>query len=291
MITMFDLQIREHFLNKNFDRGRSTRIRQIVIHHNAAHGQDPYQTWQTREASAHYQVWGDGRIDQLVHLNDVAWHAHEANPYTVGIEHENSSTGGNWPIGDPGLHASAKLVGYLCYKLGLGVPAYLRNITTHRKIETDGIGFDSYTACPGPYFIRILETPNHWYWAEAKKAYYRARGGFITPSPTAEKIYQGMGVPGLIRQGSGQYLGLITGPAESHGGANAEEHEIVKALQRRLIACGFVPGFTNPYSTWADGKFEEATRQAVIRFQKKHMPGTTYWGQVWYDDWKKLFNL
>lgn len=106
-----------------------------------------------------------------------------------------------------------------------------------------------------------------------------------------EKIYQGANVPDLIREGSGQYLGLISGPAASHGGVNADEQRIVRMLQRRLIDCGFVPGVRNPRTAWADGKFTKPTKDAVTRFQLKHMPGTKYFGQVWADDWKKLFNL
>lgn len=293
MSNLYDLQIHDHFLNKNFESGRSASIREIVIHHNAGHGVDPYQTWQTREASAHYQVWGNGRIDQLVKLSDTAWHAHEANAYSIGIEHENSAVGGDWPIADGALHASAKLVGYLCAKYNLGTPTYKKNVTSHHLVETDGVGIDSGTACPGPYFLRILGNATHWYWTEARNAYNHAHGSTPAPPPTPShsKIYQGASVPSLIRQGSGQYLGLITGPNNSHGGYNASERPIIKMLQQRLIACGFVPGVTNTNSSWADGIFERPTADAVTRFQKKHMPGTQYYGQVWFDDWKKLFSL
>lgn len=105
------------------------------------------------------------------------------------------------------------------------------------------------------------------------------------------KIYQGEPVPNLIRKGSGQCLGLISGPNHVHGGVNAEEQHIVKMLQQRLIACGFVPGVTNVHADWADGRFEEPTKRAVRRFQENKMPNTQFWGQVWYDDWNRLFNL
>lgn len=110
------------------------------------------------------------------------------------------------------------------------------------------------------------------------------------PKPGA-KLYQGQPVPALIRQGSGQYLGLITGPNASHGGAILSERPIVKMLQQRLIVCNYVPGHTNPNDGWADGVFEQPTADAVARFQRAHMPGTKYFGQVWFDDWQKLFNL
>lgn len=122
--------------------------------------------------------------------------------------------------------------------------------------------------------------------------------GSSTPTPTAPKpppagakIYQASPVPALIAKGTNRYFGLITGPANSLGGATPDEHRYVTMIQRRLIACGFVPGVTSTSSPWADGRFEQATADAVSRFQHAKMPGTTWFGQVWYDDWTKLFNL
>lgn len=89
---------------------------------------------------------------------------------------------------------------------------------------------------------------------------------------------------------AGDYFGLITGPNQSHGGFSASERIWVKAIQQRLIKKGYVPGVTDINSGWADGVFEQATADAVTRFQKKEMPGTTFFGQVWSDDWRKLFS-
>lgn len=188
---LYDLTFRDHLIDRNYTPGRREPIRRIVIHHNAGHGHDPRATWTTggREASAHYQVWGDGRkvpVDQIVRDGDEAWHAHEANADSIGIEHENlgmrdSNGKATWPISDDGLHASAELVGYLCAKHDLGLPKFGDNITTHNAVESDGIGVDSGTACPGPYFIKILKDPDHWYWAEARAAYRRATGTAPTP--------------------------------------------------------------------------------------------------------------
>lgn len=119
----------------------------------------------------------------------------------------------------------------------------------------------------------------------------------VPPKPT--KIHQGAPVPALIARGTQQYFGSISGPAASHGGYHLSERPMIKMLQQRLIACGFVPAVTSVYSTWADGIFDTpqdrpgtgATSQAVSRFQRAHMPNTRFFGQVWYDDWQKLFNL
>lgn len=81
---------------------------------------------------------------------------------------------------------------------------------------------------------------------------------------------------------TGNYFGLLTGPVTSHGGYYASERADVAAIQKRLDALGFHPGVV-------DGQFGPATARAVSAWQHAHMPGTTFYGQVWTDDWRKLF--
>lgn len=85
-----------------------------------------------------------------------------------------------------------------------------------------------------------------------------------------------------------EYFGLVTGPAASHGGYYPNEQPYVRAIQQALIRKGYVPGVSDPGSPWADGIYEQATADAVARFQRAQMPGTTYFGQVWWDDWARL---
>ena len=86
----------------------------------------------------------------------------------------------------------------------------------------------------------------------------------------------------------GHYYGLITGPAKSHGGFYSSERPAIQAIQRRLIAKGYVPGIGDWRSGWADGLFQQPTVDAVARFQRAEMPSTTYYGQVWADDYRRL---
>jgi hypothetical protein len=86
----------------------------------------------------------------------------------------------------------------------------------------------------------------------------------------------------------GHYYGLITGPANSHGGYYVTERAAIQAIQRRLIAKGYVPGVRDWRSGWADGIFQQPTVDAVARFQRAEMPGTTFFGQVWSDDYARL---
>lgn len=96
-----------------------------------------------------------------------------------------------------------------------------------------------------------------------------------------------------LRFGPHDYFGLITGPAASHGGYYANEKPYVRMIQQRLISFGFVPNISDTNSGWADGIFQQPTKDAVIRFQQRYRPGalTTLPGQFWSDDWKTLFSL
>lgn len=86
------------------------------------------------------------------------------------------------------------------------------------------------------------------------------------------------------------YFGLITGPARSHGGYHAKDRPHIRLIQEALVRKGYVPGITDPNSRWVDEKFEKPTADAVARFQRAEMPGTKFYGQVWWDDWAKLLS-
>ena len=76
----------------NFSVGRGgAQITTIVIHETDGSYSSAIN-WFRRpgsNASAHYLVraW-DGEITQLVAESDTAYHARDANPWTIGIEHE-----------------------------------------------------------------------------------------------------------------------------------------------------------------------------------------------------------
>ena len=103
-------------MQKHFTPGRTAKINKIVIHHNAGNltTEDCYRAWQTREASAHYQVEITGRIGQLVWDENTAWHATGANANGIGIEHANNKMGPYWTISDATLENGAHLVAALC---------------------------------------------------------------------------------------------------------------------------------------------------------------------------------
>lgn len=118
-------------------------------------------------------------------------------------------------------------------------------------------------------------------------------GGGTTPPPNKPPYPGGFSLP------SGHYYGLMSGPERSHGGFYASERPVIRALQQKLVSLGYAHrgnGSQVPPSSWAsdgwsDGQFEQLTADAVTRFQRAHMPGTQYYGQVWGDDWAKLWSL
>lgn len=130
-------------MNKHYTPASGRKIDKIVVHHNAGNlsVRDCYNTWQTREASAHYQVESDGTIGQLVRDKDIAWHAGNANSTSIGIEHANNKMSPSWTISEKTLDNGAHLVAALCRYYELGRPQWKKNVFPHSYFNS--------TACPG----------------------------------------------------------------------------------------------------------------------------------------------
>lgn len=165
-------------MNKHYTPGRAGRsINTIVLHHNAGRLsiQDCWNVWQTRQASAHYQVDVNGRIGQLVWDRDTAWHAGnwEANCTSIGIEHANNHIGNPWTISDATLENGAHLVAALCVYYKLGRPEWGKNVFGHKNFAA--------TSCPG----EIAGTQNSKYMARAQYWYDQMTGSNTpaTPAP------------------------------------------------------------------------------------------------------------
>ena len=161
----------ERFLSRHYSPGRDgNNIDKVVIHHNAGclSVDDIYNVWQSREASAHYQVTEDGTVGQLVHDWDTAWHAGSwaANSSSIGVEHANcGGPNEGWPISDETVIAGARLVAALCWGYNLGRPEWCVNVFPHQ--------YFSSTACPG----QLATTHRDRYMAEAQRFYDELTGG------------------------------------------------------------------------------------------------------------------
>lgn len=150
-------------MNKHYTKGRGGhKINKILVHHNSGKltTRGCWDTWQTRQASAHYQVEESGRIGQLVWDRDTAWHASNwrANQTSIGIEHANNDTKA-WTISPATLEAGAHLVAALCKNYGLGRPEWLKTVFPHQHFAS--------TDCPGQIAhsqrAQYMERAQYWY--------------------------------------------------------------------------------------------------------------------------------
>ena len=130
----------------NFSPGRSAPIVAIVIHETDGSYSSAIN-WFRRpgsRASAHYLVraW-DGEITQLVAESDTAYHARDANPWTIGIEHEFYLRQGILHS-DAQYRASAKLVCAIARRYD--IPLDRKHIVGHRELP------NQYHGDPGPFW-------------------------------------------------------------------------------------------------------------------------------------------
>lgn len=165
--------VKEVHMNKNYMEGRyydgvQHVIKKIVIHHNAATltTEGCWNTWQTRAASAHYQVEADGTVGQLVYDSDTAWQAGNwnINLDSIGIEHADapgSSDRNGWRLTEATINSGAKLVAILCIEYQLGRPQWGVNVVGHNECSS--------TSCPaslakgGSQHNEYISKAQSWY--------------------------------------------------------------------------------------------------------------------------------
>lgn len=162
-------------MNKHYTPGRNgRRIDKVIIHHNAGNLsiKGCYDVWQTRQASAHYQVQTDGKIGQLVWDRDTAWHAGNwhANTTSIGIEHADISSK-PWKVSEACLDNGAHLVAAICRYYKLGCPTWGRNVFGHRHFSS--------TACPAS----LAGSQHTTYMARAQYWYDHMNGKTAAPAP------------------------------------------------------------------------------------------------------------
>lgn len=148
-------------MGKHFTRGRSGRKIQFVgIHYDYGNPtvEEVYSWWQSRAASAHYQVEEGGRIGQLVWDSNTAWALGnwDANCKSINIEHANRADG---TVSEACLDSGAHLTAAICKYYGLGRPEWLKNVFPHK--------YFSDTSCPGELYGKqktaYIERAQYWY--------------------------------------------------------------------------------------------------------------------------------
>lgn len=118
----------------NYDVGRSAPILAIVIHETDGSWTSAINWFRNPRArvSSHYLVraWGGGII-QFVAESDTAYHARNANPWSIGIEHEFYPRQGIWHT-DAQYRSSAALVCAIARRYG--IPLDREHIVGHNEL-------------------------------------------------------------------------------------------------------------------------------------------------------------
>ena len=158
---------RVKLMNKHFTPGRNgNKIQYVVVHHNAGvlSIDQIWDVWQSRAASAHYQVTSTGEIGQLVWDRDTAWHAANAwvNQRSIGIEVSNSAGASqDWPITDTAIREAGRLIAAVCLYYGLGRPVSGKNVRYHREFTTTGCPY--HLAPGGKYNAALIGEAQRFY--------------------------------------------------------------------------------------------------------------------------------
>ena len=223
----------------NYDAGRTAAITTIVIHETDGTWLSATNWFQNRysRVSAHYLVraW-DGGIMQFVAEGDTAYHARNANPYSIGIEHEYSARYAI-PHTVAQYRSSALLVCAIARRYG--IPTDRGHIIGHNEVP----GTDH--SDPGPtwnwsYYMSLV---NQCSWQRAQPV-ARARVRTVADQgyvPTAGLEFDNVSDEALLLQWDLAYLGFMD-PEEVAGGGS---------------------------------RFGPLTEEAVTKFQQSHVLPTT----------------
>ena len=252
---------RYKLMNKHYTTGRGgNNVECVVVHHNAGvlSIDQIWDVWQTRQASAHYQVTSAGEIGQLVNDWDTAWHA--ANQYTnersIGIEISNSG-GANqdWPIAETAIREAGRLIAALCLHYKLGRPESGNNVRYHREFTT--------TSCP--YHLAPGGKYNAALIGEAQRFYDELNGKQPAPAPAPAPAPEKKGP--LMALTNEQQHELLTKVRDIH-------HEMTERFQSRYV------GPDGQQSTFRDtlvGYVLEADRK-LEDMHRNNLPAI--WGAV-----------
>lgn len=150
---------------------KSYKKTSVTLHHNAARlsHQGVLRVWQTRPASAHFDVDSAGAVAQYVKVNEYAWAAgsKEGNQTSIHIEMANKTVAPDWIVADATWQGAARLAGWLHFKV-LGVRPTKSTLYYHYHW--------SATECAGPYMKKI--------YAKVLKAAQEAYDAFVKTPPT-----------------------------------------------------------------------------------------------------------
>lgn len=155
---------------------KAYRKTSVTFHHNAGTGghEQVLNTWQTRPASAHFNVDREGSVAQFVRVNEYAWATGntEGNVRSISIEMTNEDGHPDWPVAEVTIDEACRLAAWLHWKV-LGAIPTKSTIKFHSDWKA--------TACPGPSVHDQRDEI-----VALVKAYYNRFIEFIKPEPDPE---------------------------------------------------------------------------------------------------------
>lgn len=188
----------ETLLTKHYTSMRTFEKRYVVVHHMTIIGDGKgkaldgcWNTWQKREASAHYGVDGD-LVRQYVYDKDYAWSTGNTrgNLYGISIEHANASGKPDWRVADDTWRTGARLVAQIHVAYKFGRPVAGETLFQHSDFFA--------TECAGPYLGKKIWAE---YVAEAQRVYDEITG--TAPKPTPKPKPKPKGKDACFRVGYG----------------------------------------------------------------------------------------
>lgn len=122
----------------------------VTLHHNGGNlsHEDVLSVWQTRPASAHFDVDSPGAVAQYVRVDEYAWATGDTqgNEVSISIEMCNQTGSPEWKVGEATWRSAARLAGWLLARI-IGQRPTRQNLLLHRDW--------SATDCPGPYIVKV----------------------------------------------------------------------------------------------------------------------------------------
>lgn len=258
-----------------FTNGRMRSYKGVVLHVNDADSGDLFG-WITGNngMSCHWQVLKDGTIYQYIPTEFSSWCQAGGNDDYLSIETQGYP---GQPLTTQQVAACGTILAYA--RSEHGVLLQVADKPGALGLGWHGMGaaaWGNHPNCPG----------------DLRKA---QRGAILTAAGAAPAKPTPAPAPATgatLRRAwpsyipKSEYFGLITGPNASHGGYYVAEREDVRAIQQRFQALGRAP----QAASWADGLFEQPTYDVVAKWQRDlYRPLTTRFGEVWSDDWVRLF--
>jgi hypothetical protein len=251
--------------------GPFSRFLGVCLHVNVDENGTPVSFWERNpgEVTPNFQVFKNGRVDQLLPFNWQPWCQVDGNFNYAAIE-----TAGlpNEPLTPEQIDAIAGILSV--YHRDMGLTLAVANTPGAKGLIVHSAGGAAWGghSCPG-----VLRAAQRAHILDVTRSKLSPMPG---PQHQAKMLHRRW--PKYM--GQGDFFGLETGGRNSHGGFFPSERADVAAIQDRLHKLGFYHGGD------MRGHFRDDTRHAVANWQKRYFQRTTTrYGEVWQDDWNHLF--